>query len=534
MAIKYNKAHELAQSLKKKKKYENILNVLENNRTTTNAIQNRTTREINNRILNGGTIAPVYSSDTSSKKTQLNIISEEEQKAKLKTPLELLQEQRENQTEENQQNEKLKMPSELLQEQQQKQFEEKQQKSKEASEKRVEQKKKDEKDNRTWFKSGAFKDGYDFGDVTKTLVGTGADVYQDATKGIAKIGEALWDTGAYAVGGIAKAVGNDDLSEKMKKFIAKNIVEEHGTSEWATNLSVIGVANNILNGKVKETYNLDNLKESAKNFTEIYNLDEDRKKTTSELQSGKTFEEKSVLGDKSDSLVQSAGQLLGTAGLQAVGVPWWLTTGVSSFGGEVENAFNNNATYGEAGTSGLISAGAEVLTEKISGGIKFGGKALDDGLKRAISQGISNKTLNTLTKLGVDATGEGAEEVLSEVLQSVGQKLTYEDEKTWEELLTSEEAMDRYLESFIGGAVLGGGSSSIRAINSAKTGRDYDTGLTQNEQSVIDNVVSQRTTEMQKQKAVEERINKVIEEQEATRGTLTDEAKQEIKKGNRR
>ncbi|MCI6191178.1 MAG: hypothetical protein MR691_14835 [Clostridium sp.] len=447
----------------------------------------------------------------------------------MSNPLELLQEQRENQTEENQQNEKLKMPSELLQEQQQKQFEEKQQKSKEASEKRVEQKKKDEKDNRTWFKSGAFKDGYDFGDVTKTLVGTGADVYQDATKGIAKIGEALWDTGAYAVGGIAKAVGNDDLSEKMKKFIAKNIVEEHGTSEWATNLSVIGVANNILNGKVKETYNLDNLKESAKNFTEIYNLDEDRKKTTSELQSGKTFEEKSVLGDKSDSLVQSAGQLLGTAGLQAVGVPWWLTTGVSSFGGEVENAFNNNATYGEAGTSGLISAGAEVLTEKISGGIKFGGKALDDGLKRAISQGISNKTLNTLTKLGVDATGEGAEEVLSEVLQSVGQKLTYEDEKTWEELLTSEEAMDRYLESFIGGAVLGGGSSSIRAINSAKTGRDYDTGLTQNEQSVIDNVVSQRTTEIQKQKAVEERINKVIEEQEATRGTLTDEAKQEIK-----
>lgn len=428
-----------------------------------------------------------------------------------------------------QQNEKLKMPSELLQEKLQKQFDENQQKSKEVSEKRVEQKKKDEKDNRTWFKSGAFKDGYDFGDVTKTLVGTGADVYQDATKGIAKIGEALWDTGAYAVGGIAKAVGNDDLSEKMKKFIAKNIVEEHGTSEWATNLSVIGVANNILNGKVKETYNLDNLKESAKNFTEIYNLDEDRKKTTSELQSGKTFEEKSVLGDKSDSLVQSAGQLLGTAGLQAVGVPWWLTTGVSSFGGEVENAFNNNATYGEAGTSGLISAGAEVLTEKISGGIKFGGKALDDGLKRAISQGISNKTLNTLTKLGVDATGEGAEEVLSEVLQSVGQKLTYEDEKTWEELLTSEEAMDRYLESFIGGAVLGGGSSSIRAINSAKTGRDYDTGLTQNEQSVIDNVVSQRTTEIQKQKAVEERINKVIEEQEATRGTLTDEAKQEIK-----
>lgn len=471
--------------------------------------RNLSTKLINDRILNGTSIAPVTTSNNTGLKSTIGNFYTNESKEETN---------------------RVKTPLELLQEQSQKQVTERQEKSNAKAEKQETKKKEEKKkEERTWFKGGAFKDGYDFGDVTKSLVGTYTDLYQDASKGMAKVGEAVVDTGAYAVGGIAKAVGNDDLSEKMKKFIAKNIVEEHGTSEWATNLSIIGVANNILNGNAKETYNLENLKQSAKNFTEIYNIDEDRKKTTSKLQSGEVFEDKSVLGDKSDSLVQSAGQLMAAAGLQTVGIPWWVTTGVSSYGGEIEQAFNKDATYGEAGVSGLISAGAEILTEKISGGISFGGRTLDEGLKRAIAEGISNKTVSTLTRVGMDASLEGLEEVVSEVMQGIGQKLTYEDEQTWKELLASEEAVERYIESFVGGAVLGGGSSSIKAVNSMQTGRDYDTGLTDNEQSVLKSVTEQRTTELQKQKAVEERINRVIEEQEATRGTLTDEAKQEIK-----
>jgi hypothetical protein len=218
----------------------------------------------------------------------------------------------------------------------------------------------------------------------------------------------------------------------------------------------------------------------------------------------------------------------GTAALQMVGVPWWMTTGVTSFGSGTEQAFQNDASYGEAGAYGLISAGAEVLTEKLSGGIKFGGKALDEGLKRKLTEGITNKTVNTLAKLGFDMAGEGAEEVLTEVVTNIGEKLTFADEKTWSEVLTSEEAVEGYIESFIGGAALGGGFSAGKAYKSAKTGRDYDTGLTKNEQAVVNSEVTNRSTEIQKQRAVKQQIERIVEERERTFGNLSDAEKKSI------
>ena len=145
-----------------------------------------------------------------------------------------------------------------------------------------------------------------------------------------------------------------------------------------------------------------------------------------------------------------------------------------------------------------MTAGAEILTEKISGGIKFGGKTLDDGLQKMLAEKISNKTVQKLTKLGVDMTGEGAEEVLSEVISNVGKKLSYEDEKTWEEMLLSEEAMDSYLESFIGGAVLGGAGSGVQIIqqqqNKAVQQAEQELGreLTTEERTQIEEAVEKQ------------------------------------------
>ena len=182
--------------------------------------------------------------------------------------------------------------------------------------------------------------------------------------------------------------------------------------------------------------------------------------------------------------------------LGGAGVPWYLTTGVNSFGGEVENAFNQGATYGEAGGSGLISAGAEILSEKLFGGISFGGKTLDDVLLDPLTKQISSKTVRSLVDLGFDVAGEGAEEVVSSVFSRLGSAL-YKEESI-DELLTSEEAMDEYLESFIGGSVLGGAGSGFKVANSIQTGRDYKTGLTTNEQKVLDKVYEDRLAEAEK------------------------------------
>jgi predicted nucleotidyltransferase len=300
---------------------------------------------------------------------------------------------------------------------------------------------------RTWFNSGAFSDGYQFGDVTKTILGTSTDVREDLAKGLYKIGEGVIDTGAYLLGGGAKLIGQDKFADSMKDFTKRNLVEENKMGERFANSSATGMINNLLNGNYKALNPFN--KEAKDDNTYI--------------------EGNSLLGDRSDSLVQSGGQLAGTIGLQAVGVPWWVTTGVTSFGGETEQAFQKDATYGEAGFSGLVTAGAEILTEKLSGGISFGGKTLDDVMLKPLTEKITNKTLKTLTNFGIDAAGEGLEEVASSVIQKVGQKLSYEDEQTWSEILTSEEALDEYLESFIGGAVLGGGSSVVNSIQNRTT-----------------------------------------------------------------
>lgn len=361
---------------------------------------------------------------------------------------------------------------------------------------------------RSWFKSGLFEDGYDFGDITKTILGTNKDFADDFFAGVAGIGEGVVDTAAYAAGGIAKKLGKDEFAKKTQKFIERDLVEEYQLGDKLArqvNPGIKGIS--LLNDLVNKS----------------------------------DSEKASVLGEKTDSLVQSGGQLAGTFALQSVGVPWWLTTGVTSFGGGTEEAFQNNATYGEAGVYGLINAGAEILTEKIFGGIKFGGKALDEGLKKKLAGGIANKTLRTLTKFGWDMAGEGTEEVLSEVITNIGKKLTYEDETTLKELVLSEEAMDGYLESFIGGAVLGGGFNVGKLHNSIKTGRDYDTGLTDNEQSVIDAEVSERSTlekqkkaAAQKEQLINQEIEKAVERATKRRGDVSEEQKKIIEDGVRK
>lgn len=331
--------------------------------------------------------------------------------------------------------------------------------------KKATKKKEEEEKKNTWFSKGSYEDGFSLKNTFKSNIATTQDVTENITTGVLKVGEGIMDLGAYAVGGISKLFGADEFADKTKKFIATNHVEEYKLGKAiAPFLDPSHGMNTLLNYVVNK---------------------------------GQT-DENSLLGEKSDSLVQSAGQLAATIGLQTVGVPWWLTTGTTSFGSGTEEAFKNNATYGEAGAYGLISAGAEVLTEKLSGGISFGGKTLDDTLLKPLTNKIANKTIQTLTKFGMDVVGEGTEEVITEVITNVGKKLTYEDEKTWSELLTSEEAMESYLDAFIGGSVMGGGFNAGRTYNSIRTGRDYDTGLSTNEQKVVDKEVENRIAEREK------------------------------------
>ena len=321
-----------------------------------------------------------------------------------------------------------------------------------TSKKEEEEKEKEEEKERTWFQKSE-------GNLGQTILGSITDVGENLASGILGMGEKIVDAMAYV-----------------------------GPSIHATQMAQTGQIVPM------ETY--DKMKKEVKEFTtkDLYDEKEIAKKiiTNPAKSIGIDAENNSVFGEKSDALVQSAGQLGATVGLQMVGVPWWLTTGGTSFGGEVETAFKEGATYEQAGGSALISAGAEILTEKLSGGIKFGGTTLDDVLLKPLTEKIANKTVRTLTNLGVDAVGEGTEEVITSVISNLGTSL-YKEESIGE-LLTSEEALDEYIESFIGGAVLGGG---ISAISTAVESKNEKPKYTANEETVIAKEVENRIAELE-------------------------------------
>lgn len=74
---------------------------------------------------------------------------------------------------------------------------------------------------------------------------------------------------------------------------------------------------------------------------------------------------------------------------QSVGVPWQVTSGVTSVGSELPEAYAEGATNAQAWLSAGISAGAEIGSEYIFGGIKLPGTG-------KTTETILNKTTNKI------------------------------------------------------------------------------------------------------------------------------------------
>ncbi len=321
---------------------------------------------------------------------------------------------------------------------------------------------------------------------------TGVDATEDNLTGIVGMGETFvdWLAGIapvasnamyYQNGGMYQPLEAQETQRKLyeeqkkaaQEFASKDLYDENAVAKKILS-SVRGaaiLANNTQSGGYAT-------KEDWETYWELQKQDEEYLKND--------MERYSVLDEKADSLMQASGQLLGTAALQGIGVPWFVTTGATSMGAEFENASKQGATYEEALMSSAISAGAEILTEKISGGISFGGKTLDDLWTDKLARTISNKIGRSLLKFGADVAGEGFEEVVSQFASNIGTSLY--SEKSLDEILFSEEALDEYIDSFVGGAILGGGSSAVNTVKSVANNTDVVTGRNNNEQTVIEKV----------------------------------------------
>lgn len=333
-----------------------------------------------------------------------------------------------------------------------------------------------------WFQKGAFEDGYQFGDVVKTIGGSLTDIGENIGAGFVEAGEKLWK-GALSFGAMQfeqknfEAAQNEmifnsltgkgknnadtlkryqDFNEKVEKETAKIIVKDYWDGQ--------GVAKKIVDPAER-----------------LVGLDSEGAD--------------SVFAKKSDALAQSAGQLLASQASNLILPGSGLATmGVMTFGGEMENALQNGATWDEASLSATISSVAEVGTELLFGGIDFGHGTLDDLITDKIAKNITRKTARHLLNFAGQTVGEGFEEILAGAVTAVGQQMSYMEEKELKELFSSEDALD----SFIGGAVLGGIGSAGKAVKGEIKGIDSVTGLTKNEQKVVDKVVKDRIAEAEK------------------------------------
>ena len=347
--------------------------------------------------------------------------------------------------------------------------------------------KKEEEDEKKWYQGwlqkGAFKDGYQFGDITKTLLGTDTDIATNAISGIVGWGENAVDAVATKIGEIAEKHGKQDTADKIRDFTTKDLYDEKDVSRKILSSKLVTSQLGSFGTAIRTIFTLDDWLNSKK-------VDDGK--------GGKTTvrEDASILGDNADGLISSAGETVAKMGLTAAtgGIPVGdIITGVTGYGSQAEQALKDGATFKQASGSGLISAGAEIMFEKLSGGIKIGGKALDDGLTQLISKNISNVALKNGVHLFKDVAGESLEEVLTEFVSKLGTKLYKEEDLA--DILFSEESLNDYIKAALSGGLMGGAFSGARVANSVKTGRDYGTGLTANEQKVVDKEIENRIAE---------------------------------------
>lgn len=319
---------------------------------------------------------------------------------------------------------------------------------------------KKDKEKGKLFQKGLFEDGYNIGDITKTILGTAGDVAIGAVKGFTSGVEGIVDLGSYGVAGVLDAVGKDNDADRLRKVIAESQTDQ-------------------LWGGLEST-----------------------------------AEKYSVLGDKVDSVIDPITQALGYIGMMyatagigaAAGVSGTgataLSTGTmfaSSAGGSMGEAYQGGATDEEAFKHGVMKGAVDAGSELIFGGLGKAAKtlglsrglsSLDDIFAKKLSDKISNHFWKSAVQYGVKASAEGVEEVLAGLGSAVSKKLTYMSDEDLNKLIEDENLLEQFAVGTAASAIMQSGfvpgTSEGSIKESITTGRDFISGLSQSEQKVVD------------------------------------------------
>ena len=367
------------------------------------------------------------------------------------------------------------------------------------------QKEKAEKKQKSVF--SAFNDGYDFGDVTRTIL-KGGKKLGEATVGAVK-GSSYFDDG-YQFGDIMKTVGatgNDLVRSGLKGFMrASESISDWGYNklgdiEWA-----LGFENRAMqNWQTAMEDSTSSMAQSAKHI-----LAGDYGGQLSDSTVNQAFNEiyeknkkGSLISRKGEEYAEEIARMATIAGYGSL-TGGQAGTDLLFYASAASNAENEarmaGATPEEAWRYSILSGTAEMLTEKMFGGL---GKISDHlGVSKGVAEQFTNKLTNKITntffrnlaEYGISATGEGFEEVASGFLDAYAKKLTYMKDADIKQLLADQDLM----EQFVQGTVTSFFMQAPNFVQSNVAKVDYKTGYTKNEQQVVDKLIQERVDEASK------------------------------------
>ena len=270
-------------------------------------------------------------------------------------------------------------------------------------------------------KPKAFDDGWQVGDLTKTIGGTIGDLGLGTVKGVVQTGENIADLLTAGTAQVADWLGYDEWADSRRQKIASK--EGH-----------------ILSRKIRE------LQEKIDDY--------------------------SVIGDTGDKIPETLGYIasiwasggagkvgkLGTAAQTA-------TMASSSAGSTFSDSYSKGASDTEAWTKAFTTAAVETASEKAFG--LFGKSGLDTGLANYLSGKITSGAGKVFARVGVSATGEMAEEFLSYagnylidngIIDKLGEA-DYSSEWNGEEL------GEQMAVAFLASGITGGGVNTSSIVN---------------------------------------------------------------------
>ncbi len=350
---------------------------------------------------------------------------------------------------------------------------------------------KKKKKKNSWFDAGAFSDGYDVGDITKTILGTVGDVTTGFANGALNITEGIGDLIGYGIANVVEATGNKSFANDLRKEYQKNLYDE----AFAPSREIIDNSGWSISGN-----KTDNISKIA-----------------------------GGIGLNVATGGAASGTGMGVKGITA------LTTGMSgtsTAGRSMGEAYRNGATNEQAAMYGAISGVSSALVNMLVGGygnsvqatgLSSGIGKLDDRIATALTQKISNQLVKNFTEMGIKSVGEGFENVATGIIDAWAKQQTYMKNKkdengnpiTFERLLKDEDLLGQFVQGAVTSAVMQTPGVVKTAINKEKIPvgydknnnvkyknkyslkdkeavRDYISGLTQNEQKVYDKEVEKR------------------------------------------